>query len=79
MQIIYERFKNKEITYPDGTIGFICGFTPTNLLVATLDRPGFEFRNFRKEKHFIEEQYKDRAFKYCYVTERMCEEQHLQK
>lgn len=75
MRIVYDKYRDREITYPDGVVGIVCGFTGDNLLLATKDRPSYAFRTFGKEEHTIEEKYKDKIYKYTYCSEKTAEEQ----
>lgn len=76
MQIIYDKYKNKEITYQDGTVGIVCGFVQNNLLLATKEKPEYSFRRFDKGFHFVEEKYKGEEYRYCYCNESTVEKQH---
>jgi hypothetical protein len=67
MKIIYDKNKGKEFDYPECK-GVICGYTDAHLLLATKTTTEYTFRKF-KEFHFIEEEFKDKSYRYCYVLE----------
>jgi hypothetical protein len=76
MKRIYDKYKGKLIKYSDGTEGVVCGFTYDSLLIATTQKPSYGFRKFGKEEPFIEENYKDSHYKYCYCLEATAITQH---
>lgn len=76
MQIIYNRFRDRQITYPDGVKGFIAGYVENNLLLATKDEPPYSFRKFNKKEHYVDEAYKSSEWRYCYLSEAFAERQY---
>lgn len=76
MEELYKLFKGRLITYPNGVEGKIIGYTNDNLLIATEQNPMYSFRKFGKESHYIEEEFKDKKYRYCYVSEDTVEQQH---
>lgn len=75
MQIVYNLYRDREVTYPDGVTGKVCGYVQNNLLLATKDKPFYAFRRFDKGFHFVDEKYKGEEYRYSYISERMVEEQ----
>lgn len=72
---IYEKYKGMPVHH--GEIkGVICGFTDNNLIMATEQNPLYSFRKFDKEGHFVEEEYKDKKYRYSYILESTVEAQH---
>jgi hypothetical protein len=69
MEEVYKKYKGKLVKYPEGVEGIVCGYTNDNLLIATHQKPIYGFRKFNKEESFVEEQYKDSHYKYCYCLE----------
>lgn len=76
MEELYKLFKGKLITYPNGVEGKIIGYVDDNLLIATEQNPTYSFRKFGKQPHYIEEEYKDKKWRYCYLSEQTVEEQY---
>jgi hypothetical protein len=68
MKIIYEKYKNKKVKYPN-CFGIVCGYCDDNILIATEQTPLYSFRKFGKDFHFIEEEFKNQKYRYCYVSE----------
>ena len=75
MQIIYKRIKGKSLKY-ESYEGVICGYSDTKLVLATLDSPGCSFRKTDKEKMFIEEEFRDTKYRYCWANESEVYNQH---
>jgi len=76
MQIIYEKYRDRQITYPDGVTGYIAGYVENNLLLATKDDPDYCFRKFDKKWHYVDEAYKSSEWRYTYCSEGTAEKQH---
>lgn len=69
MKIIYDKLKGKKVVFPDCE-GLVCGYTENRLVIVTETHPRASFRRFDKGGGFIEEEYKDHKFRYCYADER---------
>lgn len=75
MRILYDKWKNKKVNY--GThFGFVCGYTPTTLVIAMETSPPYSFRKFGKEEHYITEEYKDSKYRYAYALESTLEKEY---
>jgi len=75
MKILYDKWADKKVTY-GGVFGFVCGYTPTTLLIAMEFNPPYSFRKFGKEEHTIAEKYKDSKYRYAYALESTLEKEH---
>lgn len=73
MEVIYNKFKDKTVTFSDGISGVVCGYVEDNLLLALKDKPRYAFRVFPKGNHFVAEEYKGKEYRYCYCTEKDAE------
>lgn len=70
MEKIYRKVKGRELVYA-GYKGIICGYSSSKFIIATTDKTDVAFRRFdKKEEPFIEEEYKDPKFRYCWCDER---------
>lgn len=78
MEVIYNKYKGLRVVQ-GGIEGVVCGFTPDNLLLAIEQHPDYSFRKFGKEEHFIEEGFKEKKYRYCYVLESLVEAHDLQR
>ena len=68
MKKIYNLLKGKTVNFTDHT-GKVCGYTSNRLLIATESKPIFSFRQFDKGGAFVEDEFKDAKFRYCYANE----------
>lgn len=73
MELIYNKFKEKVVTFPDGISGVVCGYVEDNLLLALTDKPIYSFRKFPKGLHFVADGYKGNEYRYCYCGEKDAE------
>lgn len=74
MKETYERFKGLEIAHPTYR-GTLCGYTDSNLILATVDKPNCSFR--KTDKHMtIYEEFKDVKYRYCFENEAEFIKQH---
>lgn len=69
MERIYEKYKGKKINN-----GVVCGYNETHILLAVEDNPTASFKRLYKGT-FVEDKYKDKAFRYIYCDERTIEKQ----
>lgn len=75
MRILYERWKNKKVTY-GAHHGWVCGYTDTMLLIAMETHPNYSFRKMGKDRHFVNDQYKDSRYRYAYCLESTLEKEY---
>jgi hypothetical protein len=74
MEIVYKRYKNKVITHNNYT-ATCCGYTDSNLILATTDRPNCCFRKVDKSM-YIQDDFRDVKFKYVFEDEQEFLKQH---
>lgn len=73
MEMVYNKFKGRVVTFPDGISGIICGYVEDNLLLALTEKPIYSFRQFSKGFHFVADEYKGKEYRYCYCGEKEAE------
>lgn len=69
MQRIYDKYKNRKVTYSSYS-GLVCGYTENRLIIATESSPLCSFRRLDKGKVYISEKYKDSKYRYTYADEK---------
>lgn len=67
MERLYKKYKGRTIIHVNYTAA-CCGYTDSNLILATTDKPSCSFRKTDKSM-FIEESFRDVKFKYVFEDE----------
>lgn len=71
MDKVYQKYRLKEVTN-NGYTGTLVGFSEDRFLLAAeeKDAPSYSFRRLDKGS-FVEEEYRDKRFRYWYVNENL--------